>query len=76
MIYIYIYIYCTATLRVTISSLTDSAMCIFFLYIAKVVAWFKQEGDIVKRNDVLCDIETKVGVACLFQQMKKCCLRT
>lgn len=33
---------------------------LFSPYSAKVVAWFKQEGDVVKRNDVLCDIETKV----------------
>jgi hypothetical protein len=24
----------------------------------KIVAWFKQPGDIIKRNDVLCDIQT------------------
>ena len=24
----------------------------------KVVEWYKQTGDIIKRNDIMCDIET------------------
>lgn len=26
----------------------------------KVVKWYKQEGEVVLKDDVLCDIETKV----------------
>jgi hypothetical protein len=52
--------------RVTKKLTLTSAM----VSIAKVLAWFKQEGDIVKRNDVLCDIETKVGVGCLCHTKK------
>lgn len=29
--------------------------------VAKVVKWYKEEGSLVKRNDVLCDIETEVS---------------
>jgi hypothetical protein len=30
--------------------------------IAKVVKWYKKEGDLVKYNDMLCDIETEVSI--------------
>ena len=27
----------------------------------KILKWYKQEGDLVLKDDILCDIETKVG---------------
>ena len=27
----------------------------------KIIKWYKQEGDLILRDDILCDIETPVG---------------
>jgi pyruvate/2-oxoglutarate dehydrogenase complex dihydrolipoamide acyltransferase (E2) component len=34
-------------------------------YLGVIEKWHKKEGDVIKRDDVICDIRTKVLISCL-----------
>ncbi len=44
-----------------------------YLDMAKVVKWYKNDGDLVQRNDMLCNIETEVRVIVWWWLSLFCC---
>ena len=37
----------------------------FFLGLGTIETWYKKEGDLIKRDEVICDIRTEVIGYCL-----------
>lgn len=42
-----------------------SCLLAFFLGLGTIETWYKKEGDLIKRDEVICDIRTEVIGYCL-----------